>query len=233
MIYFEIKTPFSRQVAGLEATLLPTVTEQGPGVWVGNMSRIGRAFSVVLVAATCWGAPGVAFAVDPLVLFLLRMARDAMLSRALEAGVTAATEQAKPDRQAELPRLAPLPAGEGQWLKNLIDESFVHLNAQQREELHASLTRMLNDPRHAQMRSRILAEFTGEAITMRDAHRRLAGLTPDQMKTIAVEARREFERLPAQDRAQMLKVLEHGIPGMPRTMNDIMLAEFNAAGAQR
>jgi hypothetical protein len=31
------------------------------------------------------------------------------------------------------------------------------------------------------------------AVALRDAHRRLAGLTPEQMKAIAVEARREYE----------------------------------------
>ena len=88
---------------------------------------------------------------------------------------------------------------------------------------------MLNDPRYAQSRSEILAQFTGQAIALRDAHKRLAGLTPDQMKAIAVEARREYERLPAPQREQMLQVLQHGIPGMPRTLNEMMLAEFSSA----
>jgi hypothetical protein len=138
---------------------------------------------------------------------------------------------AKPALQPEatLPRLATLPQSEGQWLKQLIDESFIHLSSAQREELFASLTRMLNDPRYVQSRSLILAEFTGQAIALRDAHRRLAGLTPDQMRAIAVEARQEYERLPVSQREQMLQVLQHGIPGMPRTLNDMMLAEFGNA----
>jgi hypothetical protein len=172
--------------------------------------------------------------VDPLVLFLLRMVRDSMLSSAIERGVESAQGNSKPgDPAASLPRLAALPATEGQWLRSLIDESFVHLSGQQRDELHISLLRMLNEPRHAELRSTILAEFTGQAIAMRDAHRRLSGLTPEQMKMIAMEARQEYERLPAPQRQQMLQVLQHGIPGMPRTLNDLMLAEFKSAAPAR
>jgi len=194
------------------------------------MSRSGIRVTIAFVTALCMGWHGTAAAFDPLVLFLLRMIRDSVISKSIEAGVESATEDRAPDPAVQLPRLAPLPRNEGEWLRSLIDESFVHLSAQQREELYASLMRMLNDPRYAPMRSTILAEFTGKAIAMRDAQRRLAGLNPEQMKAIAVEARQEFERLPAEQREQMLQVLQHGIPGMPRALNDVMLAEL--AGAQ-
>ena len=193
------------------------------------MSALGSRCAVVLIGAMCMGWFTAAAAVDPLVLFLLRMIRDTAISSALQAGVESVT--AKPESQpvVAIPRLAPLPQSEGQWLRGLIDESFIHLSVGQREELHASLTRMLNDPRYAQSRSAILAEFTGQAIALRDAHMRLAGLTPDQMRAIAVEARREYVRLPAAQREQMLQVLQHGIPGMPRTLNEMMLGEFSSA----
>ena len=194
------------------------------------MSTFGARCAVVLIGTMCAGWFSTAAAVDPLVLFLLRMIRDSVASSAIQAGVESMNSKpAQPE--ATLPRLATLPQGEGQWLKQLIDESFIHLSAAQREELFASLTRMLNDPRYVQSRSLILAEFTGQAIALRDAHRRLAGLTPDQMRAIAVEARQEYERLPAAQREQMLQVLQHGIPGMPRTLNEMMLAEFGNARA--
>ena len=193
------------------------------------MSSFGARCAVVLIATMCAGWVPTAAAVDPLVLFLLRMIRDSVASSAIQAGVEAATAKPEPQSAAALPRLAPLPQSEGQWLKQLIDESFIHLSAAQRDEVFAGLTRMLNDPRYAPSRSLILAEFTGQAIALRDAHRRLSGLTPDQMKAIAVEARQEYERLPAQQREQMLRVLQHGIPGMPRALNDMMLAEFGSA----
>ena len=198
------------------------------------MSRFGSRCAAILVGVVCAGWLVTASALDPLTLFLLRMVRDSMVSSAIEKGVESSQGKSRPeDLAAALPRLAALPPTEGQWLRSLIDESFVHLSGQQREELYASLTRMLNDPRHTEMRATILAEFTGQAIAMRDAHRRLSGLTPDQMKTIAAEARREYERLPPQQRQQMLQVLQHGIPGMPRTLNDLMLAEFSSAAPAR
>ena len=171
-----------------------------------------------------------AAAIDPLVLFLLKMIRDSVISSAIEAGVDAMGQPAKPANPlAVLPQRIQPPAPEGQWLKALIDESFLHLSSAQRDELHISLMRILNDPRYLESRGMMLAEFTRQAIAMRDAHRQLAGLSPEQMKVIAVEARREYERLPADQRQHMLTILQHGIPGMPRTLNDVMLAEFRAA----
>lgn len=194
------------------------------------MSRFGPRCGIVLIGVMCAGWFGTAAAIDPIVLFLLKMIRDSMASSAIQAGVESSLAERKPDPAADLPRLAPLPANEGPWLQTLIDESFVHLSGQQRDELYASLMRMANDPRHAEMRATILAEFTRQAIALRDARRRLAGLTRDQMKTIAAEAGRVFEQLPPEQRKQMLQVLQQGIPGMPSTLNDMMLAEFNSAG---
>ena len=197
------------------------------------MSRFKSRCAALLVGVVCAGWLATATALDPLVLLLLRMVRDSAISNAIERGAAAAEEKRPEDLAASLPRLAALPPTEGQWVRSLIDESFVHLSSQQRDELYASLLRMLNDPRHAEVRSTILAEFTGQAVAMRDAQRRLAGLTPDQMKSLAVEARREYERLPPQQRKEMLQVLQHGIPGMPSTLNDLILAEFSSAAPPR
>ena len=191
-------------------------------------SRISAAVLVGVISTGWWGT---AAAVDPIVLFLLRMIRDKIATSVIEAGVNA-SQQPAPDPLASLPRLTP-PPPEGQWLKSLIEESFVHLSQGQRDELHASLMRILNDTRHADARGMILAEFTRQAVAMRDAHRQLAGLSSDQMKAIAAEARREYERLPADQRTLILQGLQQGIPGMPRTLNDLMIAEFSSAAKGR
>ncbi|HXF65702.1 MAG TPA: hypothetical protein VNK67_03245 [Burkholderiales bacterium] len=189
---------------------------------------MSRALSGALICAfgvMLAGWLAAASAADPLVLFLLRMMRDQAISSAIEAGVAASRQQARP-QPPEVPRSAPPPSTEGQWLKGLIEESFLHLSAAQREEVHASLMRILSDPRNAAQRSTILAEFTRQAIAMRDAHRQLSGLSESDMRQIAAEARREYERLPVEQRQQMLEVLRRGVPGMPRALNDLMLAEF-------
>ncbi|HKA43255.1 MAG TPA: hypothetical protein VKF40_14820 [Burkholderiales bacterium] len=193
------------------------------------MSRFTSRIAIVAIGLLAAGWWGTAAAVDPIVLFLLKMIRDSVASSAIEAGVEASQKTDKrPAPVDAFPRLTP-PPPEGQWLKTLIDESFAHLSSGQRDELHASLMRILNDSRYAESRGMILAEFTRQAIAMRDAHRQLAGLSSDQMRALAVQARREYEQLPPEQRKQMLQVLQHGIPGMPRSLNDMMLAEFSAA----
>lgn len=197
------------------------------------MFRMRSALRIALVGAIFASFSAATLAADPLTLFLLRMLRDQLISTSIQAGVEAAQERSKAETAVVPTPQAPPVATEGQWLKGLIDESFVHLTSQQREELHASLMKILNDPKYASARSLIITEFTGQAIAMRDAHRALSQLSPDQMKAIAAEARREYERLPAEQRQQLLQVLQHGVPGMPRTLNDLMLAEFSSAAAPR
>ena len=86
------------------------------------MSRYGSRCAALLLGVFCAGWLATASAVDPLVLFLLRMMRDSVLSTAIERGANAAQEKS---RVEELPRLAALPSTEGPWLKTLIDDSFV------------------------------------------------------------------------------------------------------------
>ena len=198
------------------------------------MFRFWSVVRVTLVGAIFASWSAAAVAADPLTLFLLRMLRDQVISTSIQAGVESAQERSKSESAAAaVPRAVPPPATEGQWLKGLIDESFVHLGPQQREELHASLMRLLNDPKNESVRPLIISEFTGQAIAIRDAHRALSRLSEADMKVIVANARREYERLPSEQRQQMLQVLQHGVPGMPRTLNDLMLAEFSSAAAPR
>lgn len=192
-----------------------------------QVRRVVRAIIAGLIFATCSTA---AQAADPLVLFILRMLRDQAISSGIQAGVESSQEKSKPAAPIVMPRGAP--QADDPWLRGLIDESFVHLNSQQREELYASLMKMLNDPKNEAMRSPIIAEFTAQAIALRDAHRQLSRLSVTDMRTIAAEARREYERLPPDQRQQMLQVLQYGIPGMPRALNDLMLAEFGGVPAR-
>ena len=172
-----------------------------------------------------------AIAADPLTLFLLRMLRD----QAISATIESATQQpAQPQFTPRPPAVAvPQTSPEGTWLKGLIDDSFLHLGPAQREELHASLQKMLADPRNAAVRSEIMAEFTRQAMAMRDAHRHLSRLSENDMRRIAEDARGEFERLSPDQRKQLLQALQHGVPGMRRALHDMMLAEFASVPAGR
>ena len=184
-------------------------------------------------AAAC---PVPASAADPFVLFLLRMLRDQAVSGALEAGVAARPAPDAPGfaPAPDAPGFAPAPRAstESERLSRLIDESFVHLGAQQRADLHASLLRMLDDPANAAQRPAILAEFTTQATAVRNAHRQLSRLDESEMRRIASEAGQEFARLPAGQRQPLMQALERGVPGLPRTLSELMLAEFRSTAAR-
>lgn len=193
-----------------------------------NRFTMRRWLIAVMVISSLAGAfyPATASAADPFVLFLLRMLRDQVASSAIEAGVSA-----RPGSPGIV--LAPQPTTESERLKRLIDDSFIHLGAQQRADLHASLMQMLDDPAHAARRPAILAEFTAQATAVRDSHRRLSRLDDSEMRRIASEAGQEFARLPSEQRQPLLQALERGIPGLPRTLSELMLAEFRLFAAAR
>ena len=185
----------------------------------------------VLVMLALAGHPAAAFAADPLTLFLLRMLRDQAISTAIESA--ARPSPSSPAAPAQPSFGPPLGASESQRLKAMIDESFLHLTPAQRESLNDSLQKMLSDSRNTSMRSEIVSEFTRQAAAIRDAHRQLSRLTESDMRRIAADARTEFARLPPEQRAQLMQALQHGVPGMPRALHDMILAEFASIPAAR
>jgi hypothetical protein len=170
-------------------------------------------------------------AADPFVLFLLRMLRDQAISSAIESGASSAPRAPQPQVSPDI-TLLPQPASEADRMRRLIDESFVHLRSGQRQELHASLMNILNDPKHAAHRGEILAAFTARAEATRQAHLQLSRLSEDEMRAVAAGARQEFARLPPTERQEMLQALEQGVPGMPRTLHELILAEFRSVAAR-
>jgi len=182
-----------------------------------------------LIGLVLMGFTQAAVAADPFVLFLLRMLRDQAITSTIEAGIAGQ----QPGTPAPAPPVVAAPQAdpESRQLRRLIDESFLHLGPQQREELHASLQKMLSDPRNAAVRADIIAEFTRQATAVRDAHSHLSRLSEPDMRRLAAEARVEFARLPADQRRQLLQALQHGVPGMPRALHDLMLAEFRSVPA--
>ena len=175
-----------------------------------------------------------ALAVDPFVLFLLRMLRDQAISSSIESGISASQQRSSPDYAITAPAIVTSqPVTESQRLKSVIDESFVHLGRQQREDLHASLMKILNDPKNSVERSTILTEFHAQALALRDSHLMLSRLSESDMRSVAAGARVEYERLPPDQRRQLLQALQHGVPGMPKALHDLMLAEFSNVPAAR
>lgn len=181
---------------------------------------------LVCVLLAMW--PSVSFAVEPLTLFLLRLMRDKIISSAIESAVEQA-QRSEPPQPMLIPR-APYDLDDRE-LKTLIDEGFVYLSAAQREEVFASVKRMLADPKNAALRPLLVQELAVKASAVRQAHEQLAGLSPERKKTIATEAREEYEKLPPEERQQMIDVLRSGVVPIPRDLNDMILAEFSSVSA--
>jgi hypothetical protein len=191
------------------------------------MHRRWLAACMTVIGLAAAALPATASAADPFVLFLLRMLRDQAISSAIESGATSSPQAARP------PAAISLPPAETDRIRRLIDESFVHLRPEQQQELHSSLMGILDDPKNSGQRAQILAAFTEQAEATRRSHVQLLRLTGDEMRTVAAGARVEFARLPPDQRRQMLEALERGVPGMPRTLHEMILAEFRSVGAAR
>lgn len=173
--------------------------------------------------------PSVVFAAEPLTLLLIHILRQQIAS-----AVESAIEEAQRERERERARpvVPPSPFDlDDRQLKALIDEGFIHLSTAQRQEVFASVKRILSDPGNAAMRTTLVQELAIKASAMRQAHERLASLSQAEKRTLAVQAREEYEKLPLEERLQMIQVLQSGIAPLPRDLNEMILAEFRSVPA--
>jgi hypothetical protein len=178
-----------------------------------------------LVCLLFAAAPALANAAEPLTMFLLDLLRQQVV-----AAVRSSVDDAQRERE-RVAALRPLYDLDDQKLRALIDEGFVHLSSAQRDEVFMGLRRGLADPKHAHLRPMIVQEVALKASAMRQAHERLAALSLDQKRAVAVQAREEYQKLAPSERAQMLDVVRAGIVPIPRDLNEIILAEFSSVTA--
>ena len=191
---------------------------------MSNMRRVRRAVFITLLLATM-SAP--AHAADPLTLYLLKMLRDQMATSVLESAVNNSMPQAAV-KQSAPSALAGVHGVSEEQLRMLVDTGFVHLTATQRTEIYSSLMHMLADPKNALARPLIIEELALQAAAVRGAHERLSALTAGEKRVIAADARAEYERLPEQERGQLLQLLQARVAPIPRDLNDLILAEFSS-----
>ena len=158
-------------------------------------------------------------------MYLLKMLLDQMATSAIESAVNNAALPQPPSVPRALTGVYGVSEAQ---LRGLIDAGFVHLTASQRADIYASLMRMMADPKNALARPLIIEELVQHASAVRSAHERLAVLSFSEKRAIAVDARSEYERLPAQDLDQLMQLR---VVPIPRDLNDLILAEFAAAGA--
>lgn len=168
--------------------------------------------------------PAVVQAAEPLTLILLHIIRQ-QIANAVENAI----EQAQKERERPV---VVIPRGpheiDDQKLRALIDEGFVHLTRAQRDEVFASAKRILAGTENTAQRAALVQELAIKASAVRQAHEHLSALSPAQKRALAIEARGEYEKLPAEERQQMMQVLQAGIVPLPRDLNEMILAEFGS-----
>jgi hypothetical protein len=174
---------------------------------------------------------------DPVLLLLLRFARDRAVSASIEAGVNSLQQ---PNRTLPSPAYGfalPTPAiprgNEEQQLRALLDENFLHLTASQRNEVFAGMQKIMQDPQNRQDKSQLLAEFALKAREVKECYRGLDVLAHSEKRSLAMQAKEEYRRLSEPERQQLLDVLQSGTLPIPRDLRDIMVAEFNSIAPVR
>jgi hypothetical protein len=177
-----------------------------------------RALVCLLLAV--W--PAVVHAAEPLTLILIHIIRQ-QIANAVESAI----EQAQRERERPV---AVIPRGthdiDDQRLRALIDEGFIHLSRSQRDEVFASAKRILASTDNSAARAALVQELAMKASAVRQAHEQLSALSSAEKRALAIEARGEYEKLPADERQQMVQVLEAGIVPLPRDLSEMILAEF-------
>jgi hypothetical protein len=167
---------------------------------------------------------------DPLLLLLLRFARDKAVTSSLEAGVNSMRQPSSTNPTPSYGFALPTPAiprgNEEQQLRALLDENFLHLTSGQRDAVYTDMRRILNDPQNARDKSQLLAEFGLKAREVKDSYRSLDMLAQDDKRALVMRAKEEYRRMPDSERQELLDVLQSGALPIPRDLRDSMLAEF-------
>ena len=178
--------------------------------------------TLVCLLLAAW--PSVVQAAEPLTLLLIHIIRQ-QLANAVENAI----EQAQQERERAV---VVIPRGpheiDDQKLRALIDEGFVHLTRTQRDEVFASAKRILAGTDNTAQRAALVQELALKASAVRQAHEHLSALSLAEKRALAIEARGEYQKLPAEERHQMMQVLQAGIVPLPRDLSEMILAEFGS-----
>ena len=119
---------------------------------------------------------------DPLLLFLLGIARDMVLARA-----NAPSQPADAVPMPDFGKVYPGTSVEPDVLRRLIDDSFLYLSSSQRQEIFERVNAALLDPRNAAVRGTMIEYFAERALTVRAAQQRLANMPYSEKQRVAAE----------------------------------------------
>ena len=161
-------------------------------------------------------------AADPIVMFLLGIARDMIVEHANRPRVPA------PEYVPDMERVYKGTIVEPDHLRRLIDDSFPYLADAQRKEIFDSLDAALANPKNYAVRGEMIQYFVDKALTVRAARLKLAELPWREKQRLAGEFRKELATLSAEDQAQLGTLLRSGMLPVPTDLNQLLLTAFDA-----
>src|SRR5512139_2231352 len=142
---------------------------------------MGRAFRRGVVFTLLFAGLVAPAAADPVLLFLLGIARDMILERANAPRTAIEPVQPMPN----LSRVYPGTSVEPEILRRLIDDSFLYLGSRQRQEIFDRLNAALLDPKNAAIRGTMIEYFSERALAVRAAQLQLAQMPYSEKQRMA------------------------------------------------
>ena len=183
---------------------------------------MGRALRKGVLFTLLSGCALSAWAIDPLIMFLLNAASEAATRTAERNAAQAPPPAPPPDRNYPGTQVEPA------QLRKLIDDSFLHLSSEQKKEIFDKLNAALLDPKNAAVRAPMIEHFTVRALQVRAAHDYLSRLPLGEKQRLAGEFRREVVALPLDEAEQLARILQQGLLPVPADFNQMLLAALGA-----
>jgi hypothetical protein len=177
--------------------------------------------AVVFVLLLGLAAP--APAADPLLMFLLSVAREVIFAAARRHAAAP-----PPPEPAAAVTAYPGTEVEPAHVKRLIDEGFTYLSAAQRAEVFNSLHGELMNPKNAAVRAPMIEYFAQKAIAVRMAQEQLANLSQPEKARLAADFRNQVADLPNEEAAQLAELLRRQVLPVPYDLNEMLLAALEA-----
>jgi len=169
---------------------------------------------LVLVASL----PLRAQAAEPVLMFLLGVAREMVISHA--------TRDPSKD---PTPAIAAVEVYPGTTvapaqLRRLIDECFSYLSEAQRREIFAALHAGILDPRNAAIRASMIEYFAERALAVRTVRERLGQLSAQEKERVAAEFRAALASMSPEDQDRFGDALRQGLLPVPDDLGQMLLA---------
>ena len=161
---------------------------------------------------------------DPILMFLIGIARDMVIDHARSPRRKAEPEQFVPD----FSKVYPGTSVEPEHMRRLIDDSFLYLDGSQRQEIFEELHAALMNPRNAAVRGAMIQYFAEKALTVRAAQLKLAQMPWREKQRMAEEFKSELATLSEEDQVQVGKLLRGGLLPVPGDLNQLLLTAFDA-----